>query len=149
MSGVVSPTTARRSRKCSAGDARIASYRTIVKSFRPENSSSQSFIARTMPRIPNLLSRKSSLNDFCLNASSALGSRRVICKYRETKQSRGSRTSRIIFAFRSSLLGTRYLPRKRSQRLPFVLCSKRSCENITRGNPGSSYRPGCSVNSRP
>src|SRR5437016_4237924 len=86
------------------------------------------------------------MQDFCFNAASALGSRRVICKYRETKQSRGSRTSRIIFALRSALLGTRYLPRKRSQRLPLVRCSKRSWENITRGNPGWSYRPGCSVN---
>ena len=126
ISGVDSPSRASKSRKCSAGEARTASYRIRVKLSRRENSLSQSFIALTIARTPNLSSRSRSLTPFCLRSTGALGSRLVICKYRETKQSRGSRTSKMIFARLSSVRGTRYLPLSLSQRPPLVRCSNRS-----------------------
>ena len=121
-----SPSTARRARKYSAGEARSASYRTSEKFSRPENSLIQSFIALMMACTPNLLSRSISLTVFCLSLSGAFGSRLVSCKYKETKQSRGSRVSRIIFARSSSRRGIRYLPRNLSQPSPLVRCSNRS-----------------------
>src|SRR5947209_8314936 len=78
MSGMDSPSMASKSRKCSAGEARRASYRIRVKLLRPENSSIQSFIVFTMARTPNLLSRSISLTFFCLSSTGALGSRLVI-----------------------------------------------------------------------